>query len=575
MATATGVLTVPATDDVGLSLLVYVGGVVQVHPLDDAPIELGRSRSCRITIEHPSVSRRHATLELEPLTIADVGSHNGTRVRGQAIAPGVVTPLEPGDVVQLGDVVVVVNWAPTPTVGEGAAASPWASLDHRLAEECARSARSGARFAHLRLIVAADQAAAARVALTAALRTSDVLAEDELGSFQLLMPDTVAARSITAQQRLVGSLAALGIAARAGLATYPSDGATGEQLSARAWQLATAGAGAATAMDEVRSMLARIAPSDISVLIIGETGVGKELYAEMLHRSSARSARPFIRLNCAAIAASVLEAELFGHERGAFTGATSARAGLFEAADGGTLFLDEIGELPLGIQSTLLRVLEERRVRPIGSNEGRPIDVRFVCATNRVLADEIAARRFRQDLYFRISGVTLSLPSLRERRDEIRGLCRAFANRARRPPAAPPRLSAAALDVLVRAPWPGNVRELRNTIERAVLLAGAGEVEPRHLLLDAQPPPPSDETTDTSHRVTQPGLAAVMPPPGLASTSDRPLANAVADTERHQILEVLARCGGNQTRAAQILGISRNTLLARLDAFGITRPRKK
>ena len=327
-------------------------------------------------------------------------------------------------------------------------------------------------------------------------------------------------------------------------------------------------------MDEMRAVLARVAPSGISVLITGETGVGKELYAEMLHRISERGTRPFIRLNCAAIAESLLEAELFGHERGAFTGAATARAGLFEAADGGTLFLDEIGELSPGLQSALLRVLEEHAVRRIGSNQARPIDVRFVCATNRVLGEEIAARRFRQDLYFRISAVTLALPPLRERRDEIEGLVRAFASRAQRPPQPRPRLTAEALAALTVAPWPGNVRELRNTVERAVLLAGRGDIEPRHLVLEA-PRPPSTDGTDPRGRAPQPPGPAALAAPAVAAAAERPLAEVVADTERQRILEALARCAGNQTRAAQSLGISRNTLLARLDAFGISRPRKR
>jgi DNA-binding NtrC family response regulator len=314
-------------------------------------------------------------------------------------------------------------------------------------------------------------------------------------------------------------------------------------------------------MEALRQTVARVAPSTLPVLITGETGAGKELVAEQVHRASDRRTRRLVRLNCAAIAESLVEAELFGHARGAFTGADAPRAGLIDVADGGTLLLDEVGELPLAVQAKLLRVLEDGQVRPVGATEAHAVDVRLVCATHRALGDDVAAGRFRQDLYFRLAGVTLVVPPLRERRDEIEPLARAFAAHVRTGPRPAPVLSVAAIAALRAAPWPGNVRQLRNTIERAALVAAGGEIEPHDLGLDAA----RGEVT----------IELPAPPGRAVDAAARRLADTVADAEREHILDALARCGGNQTHAARLLGISRNTLLARLDRFGVSRPRRK
>jgi transcriptional regulator with GAF, ATPase, and Fis domain len=272
-----------------------------------------------------------------------------------------------------------------------------------------------------------------------------------------------------------------------------------------------------------------------------------------------------VKLNCAAIVESLIESELFGHERGAFTGATAARPGLFEAGDGGTVFLDEIGELPLAVQSKLLRVLEERIVRRIGASDGKTLDVRFICATNRDLADEVDAGRFRRDLYYRINGVTVAVPPLRQRQSEIEGLARAFARRARGSIGAVV-LGPEVIAVLEHHQWPGNIRELRNTIERAMLLSAGGPIQPHHLALEPPRARRDSNTTMPIERISAADIVTRPTPPSLAS--------AVAELEKQRIVETLNACGGNQTRAARSLGISRNTLLARLDAYGFPRPRK-
>jgi DNA-binding NtrC family response regulator len=337
-------------------------------------------------------------------------------------------------------------------------------------------------------------------------------------------------------------------------------------------------------MTRVRALIEQISDSALSVLIRGETGVGKELCAETIHRLSGRARKPFVRLNCAALNEQLLESELFGHERGAFTGAHATKPGLIETADGGTLFLDEIGDLPRALQAKVLRVLEDRVVQRVGAVEGRTIDVRFVSATNRSLESDIAAGRFRRDLYFRLGGVTIEIPPLRDRVEEIDGLIEAYvvraaANAHRRVP----ELTELARAALRAHAWPGNVRELRNTLDRAVLLCGPGPLDVEHLSLSAldgtatgpidepddETPPISAANTARAHRATAPLTAIPMP-----TLPDETLRGEVARVESRRITLALQECGGNQTRAARMLGISRNTLQARMDAFAIPRPRK-
>jgi DNA-binding NtrC family response regulator len=311
--------------------------------------------------------------------------------------------------------------------------------------------------------------------------------------------------------------------------------------------------GVGAAMRAVWTMADRAAQSTISVLILGETGVGKDVLAERIHMSSSRARQPFLRLNCAALSASLLESELFGHEKGAFTGATAARAGLLQSASGGTVFLDEVGELPLELQAKLLLVLERREVLPIGSARPRKIDVRFIAATNRDLAEQVERGAFRRDLYFRLNGVTVRVPPLRERVDEIEGLTRRFAEEAchtsgRACPQFTPELLAA-----FRAySWPGNIRELRQTVERGILLC-MGDV------LGLEDVGPLDATAP----LAQPRSPAAQP---------QTPAEATALSQQEEIVAALARCAGNQSRAAKLLGVSRNTLIARIKKYGLARP---
>jgi DNA-binding NtrC family response regulator len=312
--------------------------------------------------------------------------------------------------------------------------------------------------------------------------------------------------------------------------------------------------------------------SDIPVLLLGETGVGKEVLARAIHDVAIERRGPFLGLNCAALPESLLEAELFGHEKGVFTGADQARAGLFEEAAGGTLFLDEVGELPLSVQVKLLRVLEDKEILRVGGRKPRRIDVRFVAATNRDIESEIERGGFRSDLYYRLSGLVLTIPPLRERGVEIVSLAELFIERAcqKLNRAQPPTISPEACEQLERYGYPGNVRELRNVIDRAVLLCGGDAILPSHLpdklRLVTAPALPTDAMADT---------LAGEPSGDTPSDTLGALKLRMQEVERKRILDALERCGGNQTRAAEALGISRRTLVTRLGEYGIKRPRKR
>jgi two-component system, NtrC family, response regulator AtoC len=332
------------------------------------------------------------------------------------------------------------------------------------------------------------------------------------------------------------------------------------------------------AMLQLHEMAAAVARGNISVLIVGETGSGKEILAEAIHRQSPREGRTFLRLNCATFPQGLLESELFGHERGAFTGAVQSKPGLLESADGGTVFLDEIGELPPEVQAKLLRVLEDGAVMPVGGRRPRSIRVRFVCATNRDLESEMDRGLFRRDLYYRLGGAVLHIPPLRDRPDEIEPLANLFLARAARDggSALPPRLTAAALARLREHPWPGNVRELRNVIERAVLLCRDGEITLDHLPAhwNSRRPPRAVVGAPLGQRELLQVTGGFRPPLGPTTPGpERPRLVDLPVDERDRIISALDSCAGNQTRAARLLGVSRATLLRRLSAYGFARPR--
>jgi two-component system response regulator HydG len=319
--------------------------------------------------------------------------------------------------------------------------------------------------------------------------------------------------------------------------------------------------GRSPAMQEVFSLIQRLAPHAKIALISGETGTGKELAARAFHQSGPRRGRPFVTINCSAVVDTLFESELFGHVRGAFTGAVESKPGVFEAAHGGTLFLDEIGELPVGVQAKLLRALENGEVQRVGSLQQRRVDVSVIAATNRDLRAEIAAGRFRGDLFYRLNVVEVSLPPLRDRREDIPYLTATFvrdcAKRMRKPLSG---FTPAAERLLLNARWDGNVRELKNAIERACMIAEGGVISERELsgAFGGEAPPAGPPRA----------RAADGPPPRTGAGGEAPV--ALGQVERDHIVDVLRQVDGNRMAAARILGISRRALYRRLEKHSIS-----
>jgi len=320
------------------------------------------------------------------------------------------------------------------------------------------------------------------------------------------------------------------------------------EMSRRAPQLVAEG----PAMKEVLRVVQKVAPAPTTVLIEGESGTGKELIARALHDLSPRAERPFVAVNCGAIPAPLIESELFGHTKGAFTDARTAKRGLFEEADGGTLLLDEIGELPAAVQPALLRVLQQGEVRRVGDARSTRVDVRVLASTNRDLASQVQAGRFREDLYYRLNVVQVRLPPLRERQDEIGQLAeRLIARHAERIGVAPRRLPPRALELLQRYRWPGNVRELENALERALVLSEDDEIGPEAL-------------PDAVQRTLAP-----EPLPRNLDPDDLSVKRAQRVLEADLIRRALERTQGNRTKAAELLELSPRALLYKIREYGL------
>jgi DNA-binding NtrC family response regulator len=566
--------SVPGVPSGRLRMLVIGEGVFATPALPDVgEVTIGRSRRNDVCIEDDLVSRHHATLRTgEAITIEDHGSANGTTVRGQRLAPHERVAVHVGDLITLGSTNVVIQ----KRAGES---RPRRRLTHALFEgrvddECARSARSGNMFAVLQVRALGDGDAqpsedVVEHALAEVVRQSDIVGSCGTRAYEVLLLDATPPVAEQIAQRLGACLEQRGVASRIATACYPRDGRSAQQL------LAAPGSPDAIApvampdgmlvadpvMLDLYRLVERIATSSMSVLVLGETGVGKAVLAAAVHRSSPRAHGPFVQLNCAALTETLLESELFGYEKGAFAGAHASKIGLLETANGGTLMLDEVGDMPLSVQAKLVRVIEERQARRLGSAEAYSIDVRFIAATNRDLEHD--AQRFRRDLYFRLNNVTLSIPPLRERVAEIEPFARAFAARAAAQSGQPtPNFTAAATESLRGYSWPGNVRELRNVVERAVLLSDGAPIAPEHLMRGH---------AERRPRGTQPNA----PVDRDRLVVDRRRLDPSEPDEMQRILDALERANGNQTKAAEMLGVSRRTLINRLDEYGFARPRKK
>ena len=316
---------------------------------------------------------------------------------------------------------------------------------------------------------------------------------------------------------------------------------------------------ASGAMAKTIAMADQIAPSDASIMITGESGTGKEVIARYIHKKSKRSGNTMISVNCAAIPENLLEAELFGHEKGAFTGAVARRIGKFEEADGGTILLDEISEMDLRLQSKLLRVLQEREVDRIGSSKPVKVNIRVLATSNRNMQDEVKKGTFREDLYFRLNVITVDMPSLRDRREDIKPLAEHFIEKYSKANGVPlKKLSDAALAKLTAYHWPGNVRELENSMHRSVLLATGANIEVDNILLQSAPEPVEAKNAASA--------TGQMAKPASGNTSGL-VGRTVDSVEQELILDTLNYCLGNRTHAANILGISIRTLRNKLKQY--------
>lgn len=542
-------------------LLVLAPNGADTHAVERANLSIGRSEDADLTVDDKALSRIHVRLAFEPnLTVTDLGSSNGTRLRGAPIPPNQPQPFDIGDLIDCGHTTLVVQ--------EGRAIETahriWAH-EHflpRLEERCA----AGDALAVARVRISGVPSRTAESALAALAGERDLVAGYAPGEYEIMLHDAGIEEADDAIAGLRFSISRVGGTVDAGVACAPRDGRNAESLSQCAGERLHAGEADSSdggdlvvvsrAMVQLHELADRVAPSDLSILILGETGSGKEVLARRIHERSNRDTKPFLALNCGGFSEELLESELFGHERGAFTGAVAAKPGLLETASGGTVFLDELGEMPPSTQVKLLRVLEDQQVRRLGSVTSTQVDVRLIAATNKNLEDEIRRGAFREDLFYRLNGISLLVPPLRDRLDEIEALANHFAKRAaERAGRTAPSFDDQAKSALLAYAWPGNVRELKNVVERAVVLCGDGPVRREHL--------PADKLA--SQVVFRSGSTADAAPS---------LGDEVDQLERDRILAALEATGGNQSRAAEKLGISRKTLLRRLDRYGVPRPRK-
>ena len=551
-------LAAPPAPRAFLVITIDDGGSRVVDLPEGVDVTFGRSRGATITLDSEKVSRMHARVRRtgDVIEVEDLGSRNGTRVNGDKIEGP--RRLVTGDEVSVGPILAVVGVTSglrrTSTIADVLAG------EARLAAEVDRSVRYH-RPVTVALIRIANDAILDQI--ERAIRPMDLIADDAGDDYLVILPELGREDGGAAVQRLLDFARAANIPATAATGLCPDDGTTVETLigvlraGLRTGRVPRAPAPKGTpvvldpAMQRVYTLVERIADTSMTVLILGETGVGKELVCEAIHQRSSRRERPLIKLNCAALPESLLESELFGYERGAFTGADKRKVGFFEAADGGTLFLDEIGDMPLPLQAKLLRVLERKIITRVGGTSEVATDARLIAATHRNLDADVRSGRFRQDLLFRIGGFTIAVPPLRDRPAEIIPLAEHFVRTAAAEQArVPPALTDDARDALAGYDWPGNVRELRNALERALVLAADA-------ITAADLP---ERLHDASHRVRPP----------VASGAD--VRGQLAEVERAAIVAALDAESGNQTRAARRLGLSRRALIYKMEKYGLKPP---
>jgi DNA-binding NtrC family response regulator len=574
-----------------MALLLYHRDGAQVVPLEPGvALIVGREPPSDVVIADRNLSRQHARFLLDKgaLSVEDLGSTNGTRVRGETVERAV---LRVGEPVQLGSVVASAHVQSPMEPGLQALDSHdhfCSMLEHALTE----ARHFGDRVGVMMIRATSDVIAELHVSrwcqrVRAMLRPVDRMALYSPDAVDVLLPRTSADKAVElARQITDASAAGRGPRVLCGVATFPDSATTAEALLERcrlalseatreapvrhtqgdAYTVQAPGPASleeplieGPAMQALFASVERVARSTIPVLIYGETGTGKEVIARAIHERSPRREMPLICVNCGAIPSQLVESTLFGHVKGAFTGADKPSKGVFGAADGGAVLLDEIGELPLGAQAALLRVLESRHMARVGSPEEVPVDVRVLAATHRDLETMSDEGKFRRDLLYRLNAVTLSIPPLRERTDEIPILAHRFLQAAM---ASAGRQLAGigeeAMRTLLRYRWPGNLRELRNAIERAVVIAHGDRIEVEDL--------PQRVVQGSGHAET------AMPRPQPSHAHDEPDADLRTRVRRYEaqlIIDALRADSGNQTHAARRLQIPLRTLVHRIKLLGI------
>ncbi len=573
-----------------------------VFAVEEGTMVAGRHPSAEISLNDSQVSRKHAEFSNRggAIRLKDLDSTNGTFLNGDKLADD--HELVDGDEIQIGATCFRFS-TQNPIDGHRLGIRTHSYFEARVAEELDRAARYKRPLSLLMVSIDAQGEASGvedehlkRVYPKAVeyikkmIRTMDLLAHYGKFQLELLLPETSKKEAHRLAQRITTDrILDRHMQFSVGMATFPEDGRSGEILlerSRQALKLARQDPNdrvvhmkdevrritvsnkeviiKSEKMAEIFELAERIAKSTISVLIQGETGVGKEVVAEAIHANSERAKKPLVCINCAALTETLLESELFGHEKGSFTGADQLKVGLFESASGGTIFLDEIGEMPQKTQAKLLRVLQSKRIMRVGSNREIDTDVRVVAATNRKLEELVAKNIFREDLYYRLNAATITVPPLRERKDEIPYLVESFIEEICTENRFPKKqISPDAMDSLVRYQWPGNIRELKNTIERAVVISEGDTIYQD--ALTSKLTTDLDYSEPVSSRSSEGGTARV------AATAVGDIKEVVAAYERDIIINALKRTEWNQTKAADLLKIPRRTLVSKIKKYGIKR----
>ena len=559
------------------TVVIYHRDGVSAAPISEDGVVIGRVAPADLVIDDSSLSRRHARVALEGdrIVVEDLGSTNGTWVNGRRIDRA---ELSVGAELVVGALSCVVQSA-TPALG-----ARWGMLGHdafvdRVEREAQRARYFGRSFA-VGMIARRGEKAHVRYwadELTTRPVDSRALFSDD--TLELCMPEVEAAEAASAMRTLREALSE----ARIGVAMFPADGSSAEALiaacrrnlndeerapsEAHTSDIVAVSAEMREAMETARLLARGVIP----VLLQGETGVGKEVLARYIHAQSPRHEKPFIALNCGAIPPQLVESTLFGHEKGAFTGASSRRAGVFEAAEDGTLFLDEIGELPPAAQAALLRVLETKRIVRVGATKEVDVSARIIAASHRDLEQMAEDGLFRKDLLFRLNAMTLRIPPLRERRADIPVLAQRFLAAANENAPSPvPAIASDAMHALEHHGWPGNVRELRNAIERGVLICRHGE-----LTRDDLPERVRRAVVREQRPEDEPEVEVAAKPIGPSHRRpDEDFRACMERLETEVIVTVLDACNWNKAEAARRLRMPRRTLVHRIKALGIAPPER-